>query len=113
MATILVVDDDPATRSTVAALLTDAGHLVREAIDGSHALAVAADQPLDLVLSDIAMPSLTGVELAIALADSAPRTSVVLMSGACPAPADSPSPCLPKPFSADRLLTLVDDLLVS
>ena len=113
MATILVVDDDPALRSTVAQVLADAGHVVREAIDGAHALAVASEPPPDLVLSDISMPSLSGVELANALADSAPGTPVLLMSGACPAPADSPSPCLAKPFSADRLLALVDDLLVS
>ena len=113
MANIVVVDDDPAMRTMVAELLGDAGHVVRQAIDGEHALAVIVGQPPDLVLSDIAMPALDGMELARTLADQAPTTPVLLMSGSCPRRLMSPAPCLPKPFAPERLLALIDDLLVA
>jgi CheY-like chemotaxis protein len=113
MANIVVADDDPAVRVLVAELLESDGHCVRQAIDGEHALAVIQGQPPDIVVSDITMPELNGVELATLLAAETPGTPILLMSGACPAPSQAPAPCLPKPFAADRLLLLVSDLLAA
>lgn len=113
MASIVVVDDDAAMRTLVAELLGEAGHVVRQAIDGEHALAVIVGQPPDLVLSDISMPALSGVELATTLAVKNPSTPVLLMSGTCPLPRTSPAPCLAKPFAPGRLLAMIDDLLVA
>ncbi len=111
MASIVVVDDDMRQRAVVAEVLEYAGHTVRQAVDGEHALAMVLGQPPDLVLSDIAMPQLDGVALAAVLATQAPQVPVVLMSAACPPIRTLPAPCLPKPFGLDRLLSLVEDVL--
>src|SRR5688572_31556122 len=86
MANLVVVDDDAAVRVLVAELLESDGHCVRQAIDGEHAVAVIQGQPPDIVVSDVTMPELNGVELATLLAAETPGTPILLMSGACPAP---------------------------
>jgi CheY-like chemotaxis protein len=113
MANIVVVDDDAATRVLVAELLECDGHCVCQAIDGAHALAVIQGQPPDMVVSDITMPELSGVELARLLTAESPGTPILLISGACPTSSETPAPCLTKPFAADRLLDLVADLLAA
>ena len=62
MATILVVDDEPATRRFLARTLLSAGHEVREAADGTEGLRLAAAERFDLVISDIVMPTMDGFE---------------------------------------------------
>jgi two-component system NtrC family response regulator len=111
MTSILVVDDDMSFRGVVADLLTGAGHVVRQAVTGEHALAVILAQPPDLVLCDITMPLGDGLDLTAAVAERAPAVRVVLMSGACRRPGAWPAPCLAKPFDADRLLALGEDLV--
>lgn len=72
MAKILIVDDRPVNREFLAALLGYAGHTVLEAADGAEALAIArADSP-DLIISDILMPTMDGIELVKRL-DADPR----------------------------------------
>lgn len=66
-ARILVVDDNPAIRSLVRAVLESCGSEVTEAVDGLAALEVAMAEPLDLILLDLRMPRLTGREVAVAL----------------------------------------------
>jgi CheY-like chemotaxis protein len=61
---ILLVDDMRAAAEIVARLLTRMGHEVRVANDGTSALAAFGEQEFDLVLSDIAMPDMSGYELA-------------------------------------------------
>ena len=61
---ILVVDDHQDAAATLAALLTSWGHVVRTATDGPSALAIAAEQPPDLVLLDIGLPGDDGYEVA-------------------------------------------------
>ncbi len=62
MATILVVDDNPANRKLVVTLLSHEGHRMIEAYDGADGLAAARAQLPDLVISDILMPSMDGFE---------------------------------------------------
>jgi diguanylate cyclase (GGDEF)-like protein/PAS domain S-box-containing protein len=64
MATILVVEDRPINREFLAALLSYAGHRVQEAADGAEALALMRTAMPDLVISDILMPIMDGVEFA-------------------------------------------------
>lgn len=63
MATILVVDYRPANREFLAVLLGHAGHIAQEAQDGDEALGHARRGPPDLIISDILMPTMDGVEL--------------------------------------------------
>lgn len=60
---VLVVDDEPAIRQVVAALLRKAGYLVDQAADGETAMERLARGDVDIVLSDIKMPGLSGIDL--------------------------------------------------
>lgn len=63
MAKILAVDDSASMRQMVSFTLKGAGHEVVEACDGSEALKIAQGQSVDLVLSDVNMPNMNGIEL--------------------------------------------------
>jgi two-component system chemotaxis response regulator CheY len=63
MAKILAVDDSASMRQMVSFTLQQAGHQVLEAIDGVKALELAKTGPVDLVLSDVNMPNMSGLEL--------------------------------------------------
>lgn len=67
MASILIVDDSPSMRRMVAVTLRAAGHDVTEAEDGRQALSAAGLNPVDIVISDMNMPGMTGIELVEAL----------------------------------------------
>ena len=61
--TILVVDDDKLIREGLAALLKNAGQTVIEAANGKEGLEIALAQHPDLVVSDVRMPKMTGLEM--------------------------------------------------
>ena len=87
MKTVLVVDDNPCFREMLRVVLESCGLRVILAGDGSAALALAATQPLDAVLSDFEMPHKSGMELCRELAahreGMARALPVWLMTG-CP-----------------------------
>jgi len=80
---ILIVDDDQNTRIFVEEQLKPLGQKVLAATNGSEALAMIRDRggKLDLLLSDVEMPEMNGIELAEAMASEAPDAKVILMSG--------------------------------
>lgn len=63
MATILTVDDSATIRAMVAHTLKTKGHTVVEAADGVEGLNKAKSQPLDLILTDVNMPNMDGIEM--------------------------------------------------
>ncbi len=63
MASILAVDDSPSMRQMVSFTLKEAGYSVIEAEDGEDALAKAKQGPVQLVLTDVNMPKMDGIEL--------------------------------------------------
>jgi DNA-binding NtrC family response regulator len=106
---ILVVDDEAAVRRFVTRALHEQGFLVLEALDGLEALDRVRAAQVDVLVSDIVMPRLNGVQLMQALAASHPQLPVVLMSGYAThelAGMGIAAPCalLTKPFSAERLV---------
>jgi CheY-like chemotaxis protein len=107
---VLVVDDEEAVRRFALRVLEREGFRVFEARDGVEALElVKQGQAFDVVVSDIVMPRLNGVELMQALSTSNPELPVILMSGyASEALAElgiaAPCAILGKPFPAERLL---------
>lgn len=73
---ILIVDDDPTIRSVLEALLEDEGFMPVTAANGREAVAIVRDDPPALVLMDLMMPVMNGVEAARTL-KSAPETANV------------------------------------
>jgi len=79
-ARVLVVDDEESMRITLAANLELEGHEVVEAASGEEALRKVRERPVDVVLADIRMPGLHGVELHRHLRREQPGLPVVLMT---------------------------------
>ena len=77
---ILVVDDDPTIRQTVAEVLIRQGYDIRQAEDGASALRQARDQPFALVLLDLRLPDVNGLEILPKLLELDDRTLVVAMT---------------------------------
>jgi DNA-binding response OmpR family regulator len=78
---ILVVDDEPQIRSLLADILTDQGYRVDTAEDGVAALQSVVATPPDLVLLDVDLPRLRGVDTLVAIQGLAPDTKVIMISG--------------------------------
>jgi CheY-like chemotaxis protein len=77
----LVVDDEPPVRAVIADILESAGHAVEQLGDGGEAIARFAAEPFDLVVTDLAMPRVSGWQVARAVKQVAPRVPVFLVSG--------------------------------
>jgi DNA-binding response OmpR family regulator len=119
MARILVAVDDDNVRAFVTRALTHVGHDVTEAEDGGIAAEICAERQgeFDLLLSDIKMPVMDGIALAVTVAAQYPDLTILLMTGF----ADQRERAhgldaliydvVPKPFSLDILLGKVADAL--
>src|SRR5690606_8891425 len=83
MAKILIVDDEESMRLLVARAITMDGHAIATAQDGAEALdlVVRANGAFDLLLTDIKMPVMDGIALALAVARDYPRLTILLMTG--------------------------------
>jgi signal transduction histidine kinase len=79
--TILVVEDEPAVLEITARILRRSEYSVLTAPSGAEALKLAADREFDLLLTDLVMPEMSGLELAERVKQIHPRTGVVFMSG--------------------------------
>lgn len=77
---ILVVDDEQATRLSLAFSLADAGHHVTEAGDGEEALALASERTFDVAIIDVRLPKVDGLTIFRRLRLRAPTTAVILMT---------------------------------
>jgi DNA-binding NtrC family response regulator len=110
---VLVVDDEPGIVRIVTRLLEDNGYEVIAAASPREALAkVDGGQPVDVVVSDVVMPEMSGPELVRQVQEHAPSTAAVLMSGYTGAGTLPESiPFLTKPFSAAELLAIVRQVL--
>ena len=109
---VLVVDDDADVRTVVAAILDDAGVLVLEAGSGCDALAcLRATSCVALLLTDIIMPGMSGIELARAACLIHPALRVMFMTGYTPQVPPPGALMLRKPFRAQALITLVERAL--
>ena len=78
---VLIVDDEKVIADTLSIILTHAGFITMTAYDGFTALRIANAITPDLLISDVVMPGITGVELAIMVTQSIPDLKVLLFSG--------------------------------
>ena len=81
MSHILVIEDDEFFSELLLELLQQDGHKVSLATDGAKALQLLAIQRPDLIITDILMPNMDGVEFIMALAKQDSRIPVIAMSG--------------------------------
>jgi len=116
--TILLVDDEEGVRKLVYAVLTSNGYDVLEAPNGSAALAAYEknSHKIDMVLTDVVMPQMTGFELGKSLGEKNPALKILYMSGyrdnAVGGPGEeAPRAFLHKPFTPDFLLAKVREVL--
>src|ERR687893_2661015 len=80
MANLLIVDDEPGMRQLLSHVFGRAGHAVRAAESGTKALELLKQAPADLVVSDVKMPDMNGIELLRRLREFLPDAGVVLMT---------------------------------
>jgi CheY-like chemotaxis protein len=120
MSRIVVVDDDLKVLRAVAAYLRGLGHDVRTATDGLEATAALSEAPADLVVTDINMPGMDGIEIITSLRDAASDTPIIAMSGGGlfdgamlldSAEALGADRTLGKPFDLEDLRRAVDELI--
>jgi PAS domain S-box-containing protein len=103
---ILAVDDDGLVLMNTALMLQDLGHTVIEATAGADALDILRNENVDLVISDHAMPRMTGSQLALAIRSEWPKMPIILATGFAEIPEGSgiiDIPRLGKPFSQAQL----------
>jgi two-component system sensor histidine kinase UhpB len=81
MAHILVVDDEKNIRMTLRVFLQDKGYAVDTAEDADQALALLSNGAWDVVVTDIVLPGMSGVELLKAIRAAAPLVQVIMMTG--------------------------------
>jgi two-component system response regulator PilR (NtrC family) len=77
---ILIVEDEQVLRQSLGELLTDEGYEVHQAGDGKEAFDFIIKQPVDLILTDIRMPNMDGIELLGKLQQTAPQTPVIILT---------------------------------
>ncbi len=82
MATIVIVDDEPGVRITLSEFLRQEGHDVSMADGADAALHLLEAGGVDLIVTDLVLPGLGGLELLARIREVAPETSVIVMTGA-------------------------------
>ena len=78
---ILLAEDEEAMRTYLARALTNAGYDVASVDRGTDAIPLLESEHFDLLLSDIVMPEMDGIELAQRCAEISPRTKVMFITG--------------------------------
>jgi DNA-binding response OmpR family regulator len=117
MPNILVAEDDAAVREFVARGLTHIGHKVTTVEDGLAAVAALAAARYDLLLTDIVMPGLDGIALALKASKDWPGMGILLMTGFAAERQRAHNlealvhRVLSKPFTLDDLKSAVDETL--
>jgi two-component system cell cycle response regulator CpdR len=117
MAKILVAEDDSAVSAFVNRALTHAGHAVTAVPDGLAALDRLAGDSFDLLLTDIVMPGLDGIALALKASKDYPDMRILLMTGFAAERQRAHNlealihRVIAKPFTLDEICAAVDDAL--
>lgn len=119
MAKILVAEDELAVREFVTRALAHNGHEVTAVDDGLKALEAVSNDAFDLLVTDIVMPGLDGIALALKLAKDRPRLSILMMSGYAAERQRAHNldalihKVVAKPFSLDEICSAVDEVLAA
>lgn len=119
MAKILLAEDDSSMRGFLAVALKRAGHEVLDFPDGDEALVALEREVFDLLLTDIVMPGLDGIELARRGAELDPAMKIIFITGFAAvalsghAPAPAGAKVLSKPFHLKDLVNEVERVMAA
>lgn len=116
---ILVIDDEPSVLQFVEQLLTDKGHYVDVVDNAKDAIEFFNSKSYDLILMDVLMPDMTGIELykKFQLMDKSVGSRVLIMTGDVLGTtnrtviSETEAPCIEKPFDPDALMTKIEELI--
>lgn len=120
MARILIIDDEPELRGMMCQLLRNESHTVTETDDGRRAMTWLTHEPFDLVITDILMPEMDGLEIIQAIHRMKPALPILAVSGGGRSPAGlylavadklGADQVLGKPFAPAKFLAVVRSLL--
>ncbi len=117
--TVLVVEDEPSVRASLVRILERQGYIVLAAGHGGEAMRIAASHPaeIDLVISDLMMPEMSGREFVARFSAARPHTRVLFMSGYADdsvhavGPRDEHQAFIEKPFTVDQITRKVRQVL--
>jgi CheY-like chemotaxis protein len=113
-AVILVVDDDALINMSTVDMIEDLGHTVLEAYSGREALEIlSSGKQIDALVTDYAMPGMTGVELASKARELHPQLPILLATGYADLPSGTTTdlPRLAKPYQQTELASQIGKLL--
>jgi CheY-like chemotaxis protein len=107
---VVVVDDDPLVLLNTVTIAEDLGHTVFDAMSGAAALSILEKEDVDLVVTDYAMPGMTGGELAAAVQSKWPKVKILISTGYAQMPEEYKGRFerLSKPFSSDDLQAAIE-----
>lgn len=119
MAKIHIIEDDPQVREVLSVALQKAGYVIREASNGREAIDLIINDPPDLIITDIIMPDMDGLELLMGLRGTKSDLPVIAISGVSvhsetylrAAAHLGARKVLMKPFSEEDLLSAVAEAL--
>jgi len=120
MAHVLIIDDDPAVQNVFSQFLEETNYSVEYALDGKEGLKKMLQHTPDLIITDILMPEMTGLEVMQNIRDHHPELPVIAISGGMRRSSINVLPlakrfgackALEKPISRDTLLQAIEELL--
>lgn len=116
-ARLLIVDDNEGVRHLVSRWLERAGFLVEEASDGEEAVELVRRNPPDVILADIRMPKIDGIELSRIVKSEFPQVKIILMTAysspqtIAQAKREGVDDYLEKPFTKDQVERMALDVI--
>lgn len=119
MARVLIAEDDVAVREFVRRALVHSGHDVATANDGIDALGTLKDETFDLLITDIVMPGMDGIALALKATKEHPEMAILLMTGYAAERQRAHNldelihEVVPKPFTLKQICEAAADALVA
>ncbi len=116
---VLICDDEPHISAVIASRLEESGYRILEARDGQEGLMIAGNHAPVLIVTDLQMPRMSGLEMALALRamPNTGRVPIVMVTGRGHYVSEEElsktniRAMLPKPFSAKQLLALIEQVL--